>query len=67
MSKTAVEKSWEIPAHDGKGPITIVLRMPDVVIIDSRGRHILVATEQAHLLSAKMGYVANWIRDAAVD
>jgi hypothetical protein len=36
-----------------------------VLIIDSRGRHILVALEQAELVSAKMGEVADWIRNAA--
>lgn len=34
-------------------------------IIGSRGRHILVAPEQADLVSAKMAEVADWIRNAA--
>jgi hypothetical protein len=61
-----VEKTWEIPANGGKaGPVTLVVRMPNVLIIDSRGRHILVAPEQAELVSTTMGEVANWIRNAA--
>jgi hypothetical protein len=65
MSET-VEKTWEIPASGGKaGPVTLVVRMPNVLIIDSRGRHILVAPEQADLVSTKMGEVADWIRNAA--
>lgn len=61
-----VEKTWQIPANGDKaGPVTVVVRIPYVLIIDSRGRHILVAPEQAELVSAKMGEVADWIRNAA--
>jgi hypothetical protein len=61
-----VEKTWQIPAKGDKaGPVTVVVRVPNVLIIDSRGRHILVAPEQAELVSAKMGEVADWIRNAA--
>jgi hypothetical protein len=67
MSKTAVEKTWAIPAHLGKGPVSIIVRMPDVLIIDSRGRHILVAPEQARLVSTQMGCVADWIHDCMGD
>jgi hypothetical protein len=66
MGEMVVEKTWEIPANGGKaGPVTLVVRMPNVLIIDSRGRHILVAPEQAELVSTKMGEVADWIRNAA--
>jgi hypothetical protein len=65
-SETVVEKTWQIPANGGTaGPVTVVVRMPNVLIIDSRGRHILVAPEQAQLVSSKMGEVADWIRNAA--
>ena len=30
MDATVVEKTWEIPAHNGKGPVMITLRMPEV-------------------------------------
>ncbi|HET9118466.1 MAG TPA: hypothetical protein VFN75_10425 [Pseudonocardiaceae bacterium] len=39
--------------------------MPNVLIIDSGGRHILVAPEQADLVSTKVGEVAAWIRNAS--
>jgi hypothetical protein len=66
-SELVVEKTWQIPANGSKaGPVTVVVRMPNVLIIDSRGRHILVAPEQAQLVSAKMGEVAAWISNAAV-
>lgn len=65
-SEMVVEKTWQIPANGSKaGPVTVVVRMPNVLIIDSRGRHILVAPEQAELVSVKMGEVADWIRNAA--
>jgi hypothetical protein len=65
-SEMVVEKTWQVPANGNKaGPVTVVVRMPNVLIIDSRGRHILVAPEQVQLVSAKMGEVAAWIRNAA--
>jgi hypothetical protein len=65
-SEMMAEKTWQIPANGSKaGPVTVVVRMPNVLIIDSRGRHILVAPEQAQLVSIKMGEVAAWIRNAA--
>ncbi len=67
MSETVIEKTWQIPAHGGKGPVTVALRMPEVTITDSQGRHIVLSPEQADLVSAKMGYIADWIQDAAAD
>jgi hypothetical protein len=66
-SEMVMEKTWHIPASGGKaGPVTLVVRMPNVLIIDSCGRHILVAPEQAQLVSTRMGEVAAWIHNAAV-
>ena len=64
-SEIVVEKTWDIPANGGTGPVTVVVRMPNVLIIDSKGRHILVAPGQAGLVSTKMGEVAAWLRNAA--
>ncbi|MGH4001585.1 MAG: hypothetical protein ACRDTJ_29450 [Pseudonocardiaceae bacterium] len=64
MSETVVEKIWEIPAQGGKGPVTVALRMPEVTITDSQGRHIVVSPEQADLVGTKMSYIADWIHDA---
>lgn len=63
MSETVVEKTWHIPAHGDKGPVTITLRMPEVTVTDSAGRHIVIAPEQADLVSARMGNIADWIDD----
>ncbi|MGH3888456.1 MAG: hypothetical protein ACRDSZ_18155 [Pseudonocardiaceae bacterium] len=65
MSETVVEKTWEVPAHGGKGPVTIALRMPEVTITDSEGRHIVISPEQADIVSARVGDIAYWIEDAA--
>ncbi|MGQ0778973.1 MAG: hypothetical protein ACT4NY_31940 [Pseudonocardiales bacterium] len=65
MDETVVEKTWEIPAHGGKGPVTITLRMPEVTITDSQGRHIVISPEQAELVSTRVGDIAYWIEDAA--
>ncbi|MGH3717560.1 MAG: hypothetical protein ACRDRI_01730 [Pseudonocardiaceae bacterium] len=67
MSETVVEKTWEIPAHGDKGPVTVALRMPDVTITDSQGRYIVVSPEQADLVSTKMSYIVDWIQDATDD
>ncbi|MGH3857714.1 MAG: hypothetical protein ACRDR6_30335 [Pseudonocardiaceae bacterium] len=67
MSATVVEKTWEIPAHGDKGPVTIALRMPEVTITDSQGRHIVIAPEQADLVASKMSNIVYWIQDATDD
>jgi hypothetical protein len=63
MSETVVEKTWEIPAHNGKGPVTVALRMPEATVTDSQGGHIVISPEQADLVGAKMSYIADWIHD----
>lgn len=63
MNATVVEKTWEIPAHNGKGPVTITLRMPEVTITDSEGRHIVISPGQADVVSSKMGDIAYWFED----
>jgi hypothetical protein len=63
MSETVAEKSWEVPAHGGKGPVTITLRIPEVTITDSEGRHIVISPEQADIVSSKMGDIAYWLED----
>ncbi|MGH3528174.1 MAG: hypothetical protein ACRDQI_18920 [Pseudonocardiaceae bacterium] len=63
MSEAVVEKTWQVPAHRGKGPVTITLRMPEVTITDSQGRHIVISPEQADILSSKVGDIAYWLED----
>ncbi|MGH3909047.1 MAG: hypothetical protein ACRDTE_33450 [Pseudonocardiaceae bacterium] len=60
-----VEKAWQIPAHGGKGPVTITMRMPEVTITDSHGRYIVISPEQVELVSDTMGDIGYWIEDGA--
>lgn len=61
MSDTVVEKTWEVAAHGGKGPVTITLRMPEVKITDSEGRYIVISPGQADIVSSRMEDIAYWI------
>ncbi|MGH3929886.1 MAG: hypothetical protein ACRDTF_07910 [Pseudonocardiaceae bacterium] len=67
MDETVVEKTWQIPAHGGKGPVTITLRMPEVTITDSQGRHIVISPEQADAVSSRIGDIAYWLEDGVKD
>jgi hypothetical protein len=67
MSEAVVEKTWEVPAHSGKGPVTIKLRLPEVTITDSEGRHIVISPEQADIVSSRMEDIACWLEDGAGD
>lgn len=63
MDEVVVEKTWQIPAHGGKGPLTVTVQMPAVTITDSQGRHIVISPEQADLVSSRMEDISEWIRD----
>lgn len=67
MSEAVVEKTWEVPAHSGKGPITIKLRLPEVTITDSEGRYIVISPEQADIVGSRMEDIACWMEDGAGD
>jgi hypothetical protein len=40
MAESVREKAWTVPAQGGKGPVTVALRLPEVRVTDSAGRHI---------------------------
>ena len=67
MDATVVEKVWQIPAHNEKGPVTITLRMPELTITDSEGRHIVISPEQADLVGSRIGDIVYWMEDGAKD
>ncbi|MGH3779144.1 MAG: hypothetical protein ACRDRO_00570 [Pseudonocardiaceae bacterium] len=67
MDATVVEKTWEIPAHNGKGPVTVAPRMPDVTVTDSEGRHIVTSPQQTDMVSSRMIDIGWWIDDCAGD
>jgi hypothetical protein len=65
MSDTVVEKTLGIPAHADQGPVTIMLRMPEVRVTDSQGRHIVISPAQADLVSTRMSYIVDWMDEVA--
>lgn len=67
MDEVVVEKTWQIPAHGEKGPLTVTVRMPAVTITDSQGRHIVISPEQADLVSSRLQDIGWWIRDGDSD
>ena len=67
MDATVVEKVWQIPAHIEKGPVTIALRMPEVTVTDSEGRHIVISPQQAEVVGSRMEDIGMWIEDGAKD
>ena len=67
MDATVEEKTWQVTAHNGKGPVTIALRMPEVTITDSEGRHIVISPEQADLVGSRIGDIVYWMEDSTED
>jgi hypothetical protein len=67
MEATVDEKIWQIPAYNGTGPVTIALRMPEVTITDSAGRHIVISPKQAEVVGARMEDIGMWIEEGAED
>lgn len=67
MDEVVVEKTWQIPAHGEKGPLTVTVLMPAVTITDSQGRHIVISPEQADLVSSRLQDIGWWIRGGDSD
>jgi hypothetical protein len=63
MSEVVVEKTWQVPACCGKGPVTITLQLPEVTITDSEGRYIVIAPQQAEIVSSRMDEISCWMND----
>jgi hypothetical protein len=67
MDEVVVEKTWQIPAYAGKGPMSITVRMPEVTVTDSQGRHIVISPEQADLMGLRLSDIGCWMEDGASD
>lgn len=67
MEKTPTERTWQVPAHHDKGPVTITMRLPDVTITDSDGRFIVVAPNQAAVVASRLDNVYYWFTQAEED
>jgi hypothetical protein len=58
----ATEKVWRIPGYEGTGPITMTLRLPEVTISDSDGRHIVISPRQSAIVSSQLGCINDWLQ-----
>ena len=67
MDRNQDERSWIVPAQADKGPITVTMRVPEVRIVDSSGRHIVVGPEQADLLGSKLCNIRDWLQMGDAD
>lgn len=47
--------------------MTIALRMPEVTITDSEGRHIVISPEQADLVGSRIGDIVYWMEGSTED
>lgn len=48
-----------VPGYQDKGPVTLSLRLADVTITDSEGRHIVISPVQAELIGSRMDKLYN--------
>ena len=67
MERAPREKRWTIPPQADKGPVNITLRLPEVQIDDSGGRHILIGPEQADVLGARLVGIRDWLQEGHDD
>ena len=62
LAEAVVDKTWEVPAYEGIGPVTMTLRLPEVKITDSEGRYIIISPRQSDLVSVRMAGINEWLR-----
>ncbi len=62
LAEAIVDKTWEVPAYEGVGPVTMSLRLPEVTITDSAGRHVVISPRQSALVAMRMAAISDWLR-----
>jgi hypothetical protein len=62
LAEAIVDKTWEVPAYEGVGPVTMTLRLPDVTITDSEGRYVVISPRQSALVGMRMAAISDWLR-----
>lgn len=67
MERAPREKRWTIPPQADKGPVNITLRLPEVQVDDSDGRHILIGPEQADVLGSRLIGIRDWLQEGHDD
>jgi hypothetical protein len=67
MSEAKEEKTWTIPAHEGRGPVTLKIEIPSAQITDAEGRHIIISPKQLEIVGARIAEVADWLQHGHED
>lgn len=67
MTRTPRQKQWTIPPQADKGPVHITVRLPEVQVDDSGGRHILIGPEQADVLGSRLIGIRDWLQEGHDD
>jgi hypothetical protein len=67
MTAAAAKKVWTIPAHEGRGPVTLKVEIPFARITDSDGRHIIVSPKQLEIVGARISELATWLQYGDAD
>ena len=62
LAEAVVDKTWEVPAYEGLGPVTMTLRLPEVTITDAEGRYIVISPRQSGLVGMRMAAINDWLR-----
>jgi hypothetical protein len=62
LADAIVEKTWQVPAYEGLGPVTMTLRLPEVTITDSEGRYVVISPRQSGVVSMRMAAINDWLR-----
>lgn len=61
LAEAIVDKTWQVPAYEGAGPVVMTLRLPEVTITDSEGRFIVISPRQSELVSTQMSNISDWL------
>ena len=67
LAEAVVDKTWQVPAYDGAGPVTMTLRLPEVKITDSEGRYIIVSARQSAQVAMRLNGISEWLRYGDAD
>ena len=62
MAEQDTVKVWTIPASEGSGPVTMILRVPEVRISDSEGRYIIISPRQSALVGNRLETINDWLQ-----
>lgn len=62
LAEAVVEKTWQVPAYEGCGPVTMTLRLPEVTVTDSEGRYIVISPRQSGLVGMRIAAINDWLR-----